>query len=323
MLFFGSLFLFYLQRDFSVYAGVEDAFWRPIWLFSRFRLPVLSEDLLVIIQVLWKAALGLSCLGLFTRLSTVTSFLLGIYLLGLPHNFGKTDHSDAILVFVFGVMALSRCSDSLSVDRLLWGLRHGKDSFARQPIMSGEYTWPVRVIWLVMTLIFFGAGMSKVRHSGIEWVTSDNMAILMLKSFYQNDPLTSWGLYIVQHRWLCSLLSAATIVFEVGYPLALFSRRARWIVVPAMASIQMGIRILMGISFRQFLICNLFWVPWDRVGLPVRIIGVIGIIMIANPDWVGGIARLAGIEGGVELGVYLGVGGVSFFCLIYYATLNV
>jgi hypothetical protein len=181
VLFFGALFLFYLPSDFSVWAGVESVFWKPIWLFSRFHLPVLSTDILVIIQVLWKLALGLSCIGLLTRLSTFTSFILGIYLLGLQHNFGKVDHSDAIMVFVFLILALSRCGDSLSVDCLIWNVRRGSDPSARRPTMSGEYTWPVRIIWLVMSIIFFGAGISKLRHSGIEWVTSDNMAILLIE----------------------------------------------------------------------------------------------------------------------------------------------
>jgi hypothetical protein len=28
---------------------------------------------------------------------------------------------------------------------------------------------------------------------------------------------------------------------------------------------QVGIRLLMGPTFNQYLICNLFWVPWDQI----------------------------------------------------------
>jgi hypothetical protein len=44
-----------------------------------------------------------------------------------------------------------------------------------------------------------------------------------------------------------------------------FSRRARWVIVPGVFSMQLGIRVLMGPTFIQFLICNLFWVPWNQV----------------------------------------------------------
>jgi hypothetical protein len=267
-LFFGALFLLYLPQDFTVWAEVSNVFWQPVWLFSHLNLPVLSRDLLATIQIIWKVALGLSCIGFVTRLGAVVSFILGVYLLGLPHNFGKTHHYDAILVFVLGIMALSRCGDGWSVDRLIQAAR-GR-SVSKAPNTSGEYTWPIRAVWLVMALIFSGAGVSKLRHSGVEWLASDNMAISLVSHNYHvanAEPLTSWGLIVAQYGWLCWLLAVATIVFETGYPLALFSRVARSIIVPGMFSMQVGIRALMGPTFEQFLICNLFWVPWDRVGL--------------------------------------------------------
>lgn len=32
-----------------------------------------------------------------------------------------------------------------------------------------------------------------------------------------------------------------------------------------MCGLLVGIRLLMGPTFPQFVICHLFWVPWDRV----------------------------------------------------------
>jgi len=136
--------------------------------------------------------------------------------------------------------------------------------------MSGEYTWPVRAVWVMFALIFFAAGLSKLRHSGLEWILSDNMAIMLIQHHYHTanaDPLVSWGLSLAQHIWLTRLMAAATVAFEVGYPLALFSLRARWVIVPSVFLMQLGIRVLMGPTFTQFLICNLFWIPWDRISL--------------------------------------------------------
>jgi hypothetical protein len=323
VLFFGTLFSFCLQTDYSAWAEIDKLFWKPIWLFSRFHLPVLSGDQLAVIQFVWKAALGLSCIGLFTRMSTITSFVLGIYLIGLPHNFGKTNHADAILVFILGIMVLSRCGDDLSVDRLLLRLRRRKHQSPAEPATSGEYTWPIKMVWLLMALIFFAAGVSKIGHSGLEWVMSDNIAILLTESNYAKEPLSSWGPYVAQYGWLCRMLAAGTIAFEAGFPLALISRRARWVIVPAMASIQIGIAILLGPGFRDFMIGYLFWVPWDRVSPFVRSVGAIGIIMVLRPDWASKLAGMAGIEHGVELFIYLGLSGFAFLCLIYYAARGV
>lgn len=266
ILFFGAFFMFYLRQDFSGWAEVPDIFWRPVWLFEILHLPVLPEDLIAMLQTIWKASLALSCIGLFTRASTVCSFVLGAYLIGLPNNFGTIHHADALVVIVLGIMALSRCGDSCSIDRLIQRTHRSSNLSERIPLVSGEYTWPVRAVWLMFALIFFAAGATKLMTSGLEWILSDNMRLVLLQSQYRADPpLVSWGLDLAQYSWLPQLLAAATIVLEVGYPLALFSRRARWIIVPAVFSMQVGIRVLMGPWFATFLICNLFWIPWNRV----------------------------------------------------------
>ena len=66
-LFFGAFFLFYLPQYFAAWGEVSDVFWAPVPIFEAFRLPVPSGDLLAWVEGTWKAALVLSCLGLFTR----------------------------------------------------------------------------------------------------------------------------------------------------------------------------------------------------------------------------------------------------------------
>ncbi len=51
---------------------------------------------------------------------------------------------------------------------------------------------------------------------------------------------------------------------ELGYPLALVSRRARRLLVPSVLLMQVGIRVVLGPSFVTWMLCNVFWVPWDR-----------------------------------------------------------
>src|SRR5918993_2010473 len=185
ILFFGAFFLFYLREDFSVWGEVSKSFWMPIDLFELLHLSAFSSSLLAVVQSIWKVSLALSCMGTFTRTSTISSFVLGVYLLGLPHNFGKVEHSDALVVIVLGIMAVSRCGDACSIDRLIWRVRRRGDSSVERPRASGEYTWPVRTVWVMLALIFFAAGVSKLRHSGLEWIFSDNMAILLLKAQFE------------------------------------------------------------------------------------------------------------------------------------------
>jgi hypothetical protein len=267
ILFFGAFFLMYaiVWQDFSAWGEVSKSFWMPISLFEILHLPVLSVSLLAVIQSVWKISLASSCLGIFTRTSTVSSFVLGIYLLGLPHNFGKINHGSALVVIVLGIMAVSRCGDACSLDRFIWRVRQRGEASVERPRASGEYTWPVRAVWVMFALIFFAAGVSKLRHSGLEWIFSDNMANLLIRASYTHEVLLSLGPYVFQYSWLPQLIAAGTVALEISYPLALFSRRARWLIVPGVFFMQVGILVFMGVAFYAFLICNLFWIPWNRV----------------------------------------------------------
>jgi hypothetical protein len=264
-LFYGLILLLYLDVSWSEWAEVSRVFWEPITLFKRLHIPVLGPAALTWVGVMWKVSLLASALGLFTRASTTMAFGMGAYLLGVPHNFGKTHHFDALVVLVLGVMMLARAGDAYSLDRRF---------FARgpAPAPSGEYRWPVRAAWLLMAFVFCSAGVAKLRHGGVAWVLSDNMANVLLQHAYpvaSHEPLSALGPWLGRYPRLCSVMALLTVLTEVGYPLALVSRRARWLFPPAMCGLLVGIRLLMGPTFPQFVICHLFWVPWDRVAAAV------------------------------------------------------
>jgi hypothetical protein len=262
-LFFGSLFLWQVSHDFSAWAKYSDVFWMPIWLFDRLHLPLLSVGAIDAIQIVWKAALFLGAIGLFSRAAMAVAFVLGTYLMGLPHNFGQTQHFDTLVVFASGALALSRAGDSVSLDALL-AARRGRS----QPQPSWEYTWPIRFVWVAMALIFCAAGLSKLRHSGLDWILSDNLSLLLLRQQYHlsdGEPLTTWGVWVANHAWAARGMAAVAVSVETLFPLALVSRAARLVLVPAGLAFLVGIRVLMGPTFEQFMMCYVFWIPWHRI----------------------------------------------------------
>jgi hypothetical protein len=264
MVFFAGMLAIYAREDFSAWGGVSDAFWIPISLFSALHIKPVDPGTLTALQAIWRVALGLSAVGIATSASMAVSFVVGLYLLGLPHNFGQTYHFDAVLVIAIGILACSRAGDAWSVDAWLKG---GGDA---PP--SGEYTWPVRAIWVAVSLVFFAAGLAKVRYGGLEWITSDNMSILLTRAMYHvsdADPLTRVGLAIANNHWLSSALAAAAVAIELGFPLTLISRKAQMVFVPAAFGMLLGIRVLMGPTFGGFLIAFVFWIPWQRIAVRV------------------------------------------------------
>jgi hypothetical protein len=238
----------------------------PIWLFETLGLSALPPAVIFGIQAVWKMALLLSAVGLFTRPAMIVAFVLGTYLMGLPHNFGQTQHFDTLIVFTSGALALSRAADAWSLDA--WMASRREPGPVQPPAPDGEYTWPIRFVWVAMAMIFCAAGISKLRHSGLDWILSDNLALLLQRQQYHisdGEPWTTWGLWIAQHPWLARSMAAASVSIETLFPLALFSRKARYLLVPAGLAFLVGIRTLMGPTFEQFMLCYVFWVPWQRV----------------------------------------------------------
>jgi len=272
LLFFGLLALFYLPYDFSGWGDVSRAFWQPLWLFDRVHLPLFSVQTLRVMQIVWKIALACAAVGLFTRASIAVVAILGTYLLGLGHNFGQPYHFDALLVLAFWILACSRAGDAWSIDA--W--RRRPNATAGLPLVHAEYRWPIQLILVAQSLVFFAAGVAKLWTSGSEWVVSDHLALLLQRVQYNisdADPLLSWGSFISMHPWLYHGMALSTVVVETGFPIALFSRRLRVPMVLAGMGLIIGIRALMGPTFEQFLFINLFWVPWQRVvdHLPARV----------------------------------------------------
>ena len=257
--FFGALLLIYAREDWSEWGAVDRIFWMPVWLFRVLGLQPAPTEWLSVAQWAFRAALTLAAVGFHTRTACAAAFVLGAYLFGLPHNFGHTYHFDALLVFVFGIMACARAGDAWSVDA--W----------RRPTPappSAEYTWPLRLVWVATALVFFAAGLAKLRHGGLEWFASDNLAIVLTKAHYHvsdADPIGPWGLWLSASPLASRLVAFVSLATEALFPLALVSRRARAVLVPAAFGMLVGIRVLMGPTFGGFLTTFAFWVPWHAL----------------------------------------------------------
>lgn len=271
ILFFGLLWALYLPYDYRGWGDVAPALRQPIWLFEDLHLPFLSSGALGVLQAIWKVSLFTSCIGLLSPVSMLVAAALGVYLLGLPHNFGQTYHFDTMIAIAIGILACSRAGDVMSIDAIVARWR----GHARRTIASGEYLWPAQLICVGVSLVFFAAGLAKIWTSGSEWFQSDHMAILLDRVQYHisdADPLVNWGSAIARIPWAANLLALTTVAVETAYPIALFSRRLRIPLVLAGAGLLIGIRMLMGPTFEQFLFLNVFWVRWDRVAalVPAR-----------------------------------------------------
>lgn len=259
VLFCGWLFGSYLSYDPAQWARLPADTWSPVWLVELAG-PLPSARTLAVLGTAWKAALLLAAIGLWRRLSLGVAAVLGAYLLGLTASFGKANHDVGLLVVFLFLFWISRSTDALSVDALL-ARRRGTPP----PPPSGEYAWPIVTGRVLLALVFFAAGLAKLRHGGLDWIAGDNLRWLFLGQQYTHEPPLDWAAVLARYPTLCRVLAGGTVALELGYPLALVSRRLRpWLVV-GMIGLQLGIFLFMGVSYLVFLVANVVWVDWERL----------------------------------------------------------
>ncbi len=153
--------------------------------------------------------------GLATRGTTLITVVGAWVYLGIPSLFGHVAHTLHHLIWFGSILALSPCGDTFSIDALL-----GRRS-AGPP--SPRYGFPLRCMWLLLGIAFFFAGFWKIGQSGLAWFWSDGLSHLSAKRIHATGGSELTWLT----GWLTQVGGLLTIVFELAFPLAVFSRRGR------------------------------------------------------------------------------------------------
>lgn len=259
ILFYLGIFVWYLPDRFDAYAYVPQELYLPPWLLRWPGFPAPAMPWIAAARMAWLGSLLLSSAGLFTRLSTGTAFVLGTYLLSLDWCYGNTNHTRHLVVLCLGIMAFTRCSQHISLDARLFRRSEPTDE-----------TWSLRLCQLCWCLMFFNAGLSKLRNGGLNAFSGSNFQTILLvtQEWYGRDlnPLSAYlRQTLLGNQALATLLSVGGLLAELAAPLALVvSGRWRALIIGSNAVLQVGAYLLFYIvEFRKMSPTYLFWVPWS------------------------------------------------------------
>jgi hypothetical protein len=252
-IFFGAMFLLYslLVRGPAKWVEIDPVFLSETGL--KLLHPRLPALLVKALWGVWLLALALSTVGLFTRAAMWLAFVLGAYLLGLP---AVTTHVDGFVLIALLAFAAAPSADAFSLDAL---------RARKKPEPSGAYRWPIQLVRVSIAFVYFSAGVTKLLRTGLAWVQSDTLRIDMAltSSFWPYDGYPAradWAMRLVRMAWPVPILAGATLLLELLFPLALFVRRARLVLVPAAIAFNGASFLLMGPWFPQLVACNvIFW----------------------------------------------------------------
>jgi hypothetical protein len=227
---------------------LDGGFDRPQWLI-RVLVAMLPPD-----RVSWPAlvygvyavtiAAGMTTLvGLRTRVSALVFGAGTWFLVSHAGSYGQIQHPEVVLGSFLLFLALSPSGRRLSIDAKLGSSPAGE---------TREAVWPLRLTQVLLAWSYFSNGTAKLLHSGLEWMNGYTLQqTLLTMALNWERPL---GVWLARHHDLCAGLSVATIAFELSFPLAAFSRRARPYYLVAGTLFHLFSWFAMGVIFVQHVV---------------------------------------------------------------------
>lgn len=156
------------------------------------------------------------------------------------------------------VMAFAQSGDAVTLPRLL--------RRAPLPPDAPAYRWPLALVQVLFSQIYFFAAWSKLFTTGWAWLEAGNIRghLLVLSQALTAEPASSWGYALARHPLLCAAVAWIGIAFEFAFPLVLFSRTARRVLLPLALVFHVANSLLFRIFFQNVWLLLLF-IDWSRL----------------------------------------------------------
>lgn len=133
-----------------------------------------------------------------------------------------------------------------------------------RPARRTKEGWALRLTLAVFCSIYFFAGWAKLFWSGLAWADARNMRLYLLGLDQFLGFHTTLARWLAESPALCSAIAVAGLLFELAFPVVLFSRRARWLFIPSAILFHAGNSVLFHVFFHDIVLLLMF-VNWQWV----------------------------------------------------------
>lgn len=222
----------------------------------RFYDALLSPAGMLALKCLMVVSLLAATVGYLTGLSTKSSALLFLFYEGLLRSFGHFNHDEMPTAYILFVLALSPCADAFSVDS--W-------PDARDERRGGFiYGYPILLARALLAWSYFSSALVKLRVKGLGYFSPDNLPTLAIIHSLDNLHDTHFRLafWLPRVRALTPAFVALVILWELSFPLAIWSRAARRLILASGIVFHLGTLLFMNIFFPYHVAMYLVFVDW-------------------------------------------------------------
>jgi hypothetical protein len=259
----GTFLISVLATSFSALGALPVTILRPTgamkFLPWGFYDQLLTPAGMAVLKIAMVVSLVLSTAGVFTSISTKTSFLLVLFYQGLVRSFGHFNHDEMLGVYCLVVLAFTPCADDFSLDH--WLRRNEK----KRPLWA--YAYPILLMQLLMAWAYFSSALIKLRVAGMKYLSVDNLPALAIFHSLDNlhDTHFKLAFWLPQVRSYLPYAVAVVLIWELFFPLAVLWRRARWWILGMGLVFHLSTLFVMNIFFPHQLALYLIFIDWDRL----------------------------------------------------------
>lgn len=252
-----QFYLIGLNKFFPMWKNVPLELWRPHGLLIFFPELFIQNHFSVLILI-WQLSFIFCILGLFYRLNVLLNLSLGTIIIGYCHGFGTYFHIYMPIILCNLILAFSPANLCFSLDKLFWKKNSSQidNIFAKLSIFN---------VKMIICLVYFSAGISKLINGGISWVYSDTLRNYFVGAFLNYPDINylprklALSRYLYEWPLICKILAGLTILFELTLPLALFKRFRYYILT--FVVFQISVYFLLYLSFMSFFVIFSVWLP--------------------------------------------------------------
>ena len=214
---------------------------------------------MVTLKSLMVLSLLFSTAGFFTVVSTKTSLLLVLFYQGLLRSFGHFNHDEMVAIYCLAVLAFTPCGDEFSLDSVI-GRKSGQ-----RPLWA--YAYPILLMQLLLAWAYFSSALIKLRVAGFKYLSPDNLPALAIFHSLDNlhDTHFKLAFWLPQLKSYLPVAVAVILIWEMAFPLAVFWRRIRWVILGIGILFHLSTLFLMNIFFPHQLAMYLIFLDWDHI----------------------------------------------------------
>lgn len=197
------------------------------------------------VHVVALVVLAVFTLGLFTRVTSILSFLIVIsYANRVPAALFGLDQINAMLTLY---LAIGPSGDAFSLDRLVarWRATRRADGAngartAVGPPKSSGANLAIRLIQVHICVIYFFAGVSKLQ--GQAWWNGEAMWLAFANLEYQTTDMT----WLAAYPWLVNVMTHVTVLWEISFCMLIWRPSLRPLVLFIAVPLHVGIGACLG-----------------------------------------------------------------------------